>query len=70
MQASFRAARQSAPQWLARAGYAARGIVFCILGYFTVVAAFDAHARPIDSNDALRALLAYPSAERPLWQRA
>lgn len=47
-------------QWLARAGYAARGVVFIILAYFTAVAALDAHARPVDSKDALGALLSQP----------
>ena len=44
-------------EWLARAGYGARGAVFVILSYFTVVASLDAHTRPIDSKDALRSLL-------------
>jgi drug/metabolite transporter superfamily protein YnfA len=47
-------------QWLARAGYAARGGVFVILAYFTAIAAFDAHAQPLDSKDALGALLMQP----------
>ncbi|HEU5276004.1 MAG TPA: DUF1206 domain-containing protein [Xanthobacteraceae bacterium] len=47
-------------QWLARAGYAARGVVFIVLAYFTAVAAVDAHARPVDSKDALGALLKQP----------
>lgn len=53
-------APRSFMQWLARAGYAARGLVFVILACFTAVAALDAHARPVDGKDALRAVLAQP----------
>ncbi len=53
-------ARRPYLQWLARAGYAARGLVFVILAGFTAIAAIDAQTRPVDGKDALRALLTQP----------
>jgi hypothetical protein len=53
-------ARRPYVQWLARAGYAARGLVFVILAGFTAIAALDAHTRPVDGKDALGALLMQP----------
>lgn len=53
-------ARRRYVQWLARAGYAARGLVFVIVACFTAIAAVDAPTPPVDGKDALRALLVQP----------
>lgn len=53
-------ARRQYIQWVARVGYAARGLVFVIMACFTSIAAFDAHTKPVDGKDALQALLRQP----------
>jgi hypothetical protein len=47
-------------EWLARAGYGARGVVFLLLGVMTALAAADAYTRPVDSKEALRVLVFQP----------
>lgn len=44
---------------LARAGYSARGVVYCLLGGLTCLAAFQATGRP-DTKGAVRTLLDQP----------
>src|SRR5689334_5134540 len=56
----MRRGRRTYVQWLARAGYAARGLVFVIMACFTAIAAVDAQTQPVDGKGALRALLTQP----------
>lgn len=51
---------------LARSGYAARGIVFVIVGWFAILAAFGS-GRTKGSEDALQTILRQPLGEILVW---
>ena len=53
--------RQRGTLWLARAGYAGRGVVFLILGGFAGWAALGHASRPVGTTGALHSLLATPA---------
>jgi hypothetical protein len=52
--------------WLARSGYAARGVVYLIIGAFALLAAVGS-AKTVDSEGAIRHLLTQPYGEILLW---
>jgi hypothetical protein len=51
---------------LARSGYAARGVVYLIIGAFAVLAAMGS-GQPVDSHQSLQTILAQPSGSTLLW---
>ncbi|MGK7870542.1 DUF1206 domain-containing protein [Falsiroseomonas sp. E2-1-a20] len=45
---------------MARAGYAARGAIYLIVGVISILAAFELHERPVGARGALEELAAWP----------
>lgn len=52
--------------WLARSGYAARGLVYGIVAFFAALAALGA-ARTVDTKGAIEELLTQPFGAVLLW---
>jgi len=55
--------------WLARSGYAARGLVYGIVAFFAALAALGA-ARTVDTKGAIEELLTQPFGAVLLWLMA
>ena len=62
-----RKAGEAAIQISARLGYAARGLVFVIVGGFAVLAALDARSPIVGTRGAMQSLLTHPFGRALLW---
>jgi hypothetical protein len=62
-----RAANSTAMQYLARAGFLARGLMYIVIGWIAVEIAFDKTSQQADSTGALHALGRTAAGEIALW---
>ena len=62
-----RAANSNAMRWLARAGLAARGVMYVIIGWIACEVAFNHSHRQADRTGALHAISATPVGGALLW---
>ena len=65
--AGRRAADSSALRWLARAGFAARGVIYILVGWIAVQAAFGNSSQQADKSGALQEIGSTPVGGALLW---
>ena len=65
--AGRQAAHSPALRWLARAGLAARGVLYLIIGWIAVQIAFGQSSHQADQTGALRLLGRNPAGQVALW---
>lgn len=65
--AGRRAANSPAMRWLARAGFAARGIIYVIVGWIAVQIAFNHSSQQADRTGALHEISSTPAGGALLW---
>jgi type IV secretory pathway VirB2 component (pilin) len=65
--AGRKAAQSPALRWLARAGLAARGVLYLIIGWIAIQVAFGQSSHQADQTGALRLLGRNPAGEVALW---
>jgi hypothetical protein len=62
-----RASRSPAAHWLARAGLAARGVIYVLVGWVAILVALGQTSHPADQQGALQLLAGKPYGLASLW---